>query len=73
MEKESYRLNVIPALEVSKDIKQFTFNTLAEVVAAQNTLADMLLYLQDDLKVMLDYSNVIGIDHYIDDEWVPID
>ena len=68
-----YRVTVLPALEITTETNEFLFETKEEGVAAANTVADMLLYLQDDLGVMEDYSNVVAIEKKTDGEWEQID
>ncbi len=68
----NYRLSVTPAMENSIRFKVFLFESRMEALAAKNTVADMLLFLQDDLKVMPDYSNIITAEERIDGEWEEI-
>lgn len=71
---EKYRLHVCPAFEVdSSKVKEFYFKTKAELIAVKNSLADMLLFLQDDLKVMEDYSNSFDCQKLVDGEWIDIE
>lgn len=64
-----YRLLVVPALEKSNQFKVFPFESKVEVLAAQNTAADILLFLQDDLGVMPDFSNIVSAEERCDGEW----
>lgn len=64
---ELYNLTVIPALEDSREHINMEFNTKAEAIAAKNAVADVLLFLQDTLRVMPDYSNSIIIEVKKDD------
>ena len=68
-----YRLTILPALEVTTEHKEFYFESRVEVLAAKNTAADLLLYLQDDLDVMPDYSNIVTAGEKIDGEWHEIE
>lgn len=65
-----YRLTIIPALEIEgAKAMEFHFETLGEIMGAKNTAADLLLFLQDDIKVMRDYSNVFIMEEFVDGEW----
>lgn len=68
-----YRLFVAPVMEKSNEFKNFMFDSRVEVLAAKNTVADMLLFLQDELKVMPDYSNIISAEVKVDGQWEEID
>lgn len=65
----NYRLTIFPALEAAQASKEFFFETEEELKAARDTSAVLLLYLQDDLKVMSDFSNVFYGDVLIDGDW----
>ena len=54
----NYKLRVTPAMEKSFDYVDFDFDTKIEMEAAHNSMARLLIYLQDDLKVMYDFSNI---------------
>ena len=68
-----YRLLVVPALEKSNRFKVFPFESKVGVLAAQNTVADMLLFLQDDLKIMPGHSSIISAEEKVDGEWEEIE
>lgn len=68
--KLRYKLKIFPVLEQSMSEKSFLFETKEEMLAASNTCADLLLWLQDGLKVMKDYSNIILQYHLQGDEWI---
>lgn len=67
------RLTVIPALEISKEPLVMQFETEQELDAARDAVANMLLFLQDKLRVMPDYSNVFTKEEFVDGEWVEND
>jgi len=67
-----YALTIYPAVEAGNPSKRFMFETAAEVEAASNTCADLLLFMQDMAKVMDDYSNMFVIEQKINGEWVEI-
>ena len=66
-----YQLVVIPAIEVSTKPIKFGFDTEGEVIAAKNAVADTLLFIQDDIKAMPDYTNSIFMEQResLSDEW----
>jgi len=69
-----YKLSICPALEKSFDFIDFFFDTKEELEAAAETSALLLLYLQDKLKVMYDFSNVFEKSYRIQDgDWIEIE
>ena len=70
---DNYRLTIMPALDVTSRSIEFKFETLAEAMAAHESASLLLLFMQDDIKVMNDYSNVFEVEHFIDGEWIDID
>ena len=72
---KNYRLSITPALEVKATAKVFRFHTITELVAAGDTAADLLLFIQDDLKAMASYSNIFISERWDadDQEWIEID
>jgi len=64
-----YRLTVLPALERSSRAIAFKYETAEQMLAAKDTAARILLFCQDDLKVMEDYSNIFEVEEFIDGEW----
>ena len=68
-----YRLSITPALEIGVREVQFEFATKAEMMAAHSACADLLLFLQDDMNVMDDYSNIFTEEQKVDGEWVDIE
>ena len=55
------KLKVYPALEVGECIES-TYQTADELLRAQENMANLLIFLQDDLRVMGDYSNAFIIE-----------
>ena len=54
-----YRMTIYPDLDCNADkSKKFPFDTLAEMDAAKNCAADLLLFVPDDLFMMRDCSNL---------------
>jgi len=70
-----YKLSISPALEVNTASRVFKFNTLCELIAARQTAADILLFIQCDLKAMDPFSNCFISERWDDDyqEWMEID
>ena len=57
-----YRVRAWPAIEATAKEKTIECKTKKDAVIVQNAIADILLFLQDDIKVMHDYSNSIIIE-----------
>ena len=68
-----YKLTIFPALEAGPFKTFHLFETLEEMHAAANTTADTLLFLQDQAKLMDDYSNLFVKEEKIGLDWVEID
>ena len=64
-----YRLTIFPALEMTGKDKVFYYETAEQMIVAKDTCASLLLFIQDDLKAMPDYSNSFEIEELIDGEW----
>lgn len=66
-----YRLTIWPALEATANetAKEFYYETADQMVAAKDTAADLLLFMQDDLKVFPAYSNIFEMEVLIDGNW----
>lgn len=67
--KKKFKLTIFPAIDRGFNAISFEFDSVAEMMAAKNSCADLLLFLQDDLKVMRDYSNGFEVEEFIDGEW----
>lgn len=66
----NYRLTIYPAMELGNELyKIFLFETEGEMLTASESIADMLLFLQDQAKVMTDYSNLFVREQFIKGEW----
>lgn len=65
-----YRLVIIPALEVSREELIFNYETAEQMMVATNSMGTLLLYLQDDIGVMEDYSNAFSCQELEDGEWI---
>ena len=69
---EKYRVVIVPALEESTKNIKFEFDTPEEAASVEMAVANTLLFIQDDLKVMIDYSNAIYIEGLSGGEWEEI-
>ena len=65
-----YRLRIIPALEVSREELTFNFETAEQMTVARDSIATLLLYLQDDISVMEDCSNAFSCEEFDGTEWI---
>lgn len=74
MNPYNFSLTIIPAIEAGGGNKEFLFKSLDELVAARETCADMLLFMQNTLKIMDDYSNCFISEKRISaSEWIELD
>jgi len=69
-----FKLTIYPCLDSARDAytTQF-FESRKQVVASKNSCADLLLFLQDKLRVMNDESNIFICEELIDGEWQDMD
>ena len=67
------QLTIIPALEFSQESIVLQFETEQEMDAASDAVANTLLFMQDKLQVMDDYSNVFIKEQLVDGEWEEIE
>ena len=65
----NYMMTVYPAIEAGNPNIIFMFETAEQMVVAQDTTARLLIFMQDQAKVMDDYSNVFQMEEKIDGEW----
>ncbi len=70
---DRFIVTVYPALEHSQEFKEFEFDSIEKALAAKNSMADLLLFIQDKMSVMRDYSNVFGIETYDGGGWIDVD
>ena len=68
-----FKLIVNPAMSESDKTIEYEFKTQAELNASRNSLADMLLFLQDEIAIMPDYSNYFIEQRLIDGFWIDVD
>lgn len=64
-----YKLTIMPALEVSSNSISFEYASKEELENASNDMAQLLLFIQDDLSAMRDYSNMFMMEECVDGEW----
>jgi len=69
----NFRLNINPAFEAGTNWIENEYETRAELEAAKDIAANLLLFLQETIKVMKDYSNVFICQEKIDGEWMDIE
>lgn len=69
----NFKLTIFPAIEEGNSYTTFKFETKKELLAAHDCSAKLLLFLQDNIKVMDDFSNVFICEELIDGEWEEID
>ena len=72
MSELNYRLNFIPAMEVSKDSIKVRSATLEQAKQELDIIASYTLYLHDK-ELMTDFSNVGWIEKLVDGEWEEVD
>lgn len=70
-----YRLTICPALECNnKQHFQMLFETAEQMIVASECAANLLLFLQDKICVMPDYSNTFFMEvRDSDGEWIEYD
>ena len=72
MSELNYRLNFIPAIEVSSDSIKVRSAILESARQELDTIANYTLFLHDN-GIMNDYSNVGWIEKLVDGEWEEVD
>ena len=69
-----YKLTIVPAWEASQSSIERFYETKDEATSARNAVADTLLFIQNELFVMPDYSNSIFIEQLDSDgDWVEVE
>jgi len=70
----NYRLAIYPAFDLDMGAsKEFLFETLPELKAAEESCSLLLIYLHDDIEVMELYSNMFISEQLVDGEWEEIE
>ncbi len=72
MSNLNYRLNFIPAMEVSNRSIQVRSSSAEQSRQELNIIANYTLFLHDN-KMMNDYSNCGWIEKLVDGEWEEVD
>ena len=68
-----YKVTISPALEETSKSITFLFKTRKELDAAISSCADLLLFTQDEIGVMPDYSNMFVSEEKINGVWEEIE
>ena len=72
--KPEFHVSIIPAMDTrGYKALHLYFETIEEANAAKEAAGDLLLFLQDNIKVMDDQTNMIFIEQFIDDDWEDIE
>ena len=69
----SYRLVINPAIELGDNTISMTFSSLEELKAAERCSSLLLLFLEDDLNLLNDYSNYFVTEEWVDGKWEYLD
>jgi hypothetical protein len=72
MKSLNYRVNFLPAIEISSDNIILEFNTLEEANQNLNSMAQLLLFMQNN-SMMNDFSNTAWVEQFVDGEWEEIE
>lgn len=69
---KNYKVTIIPAIEIDPSAMiSFTYSQREQAIRTRDALADLLLFIQDDLSAMDDFSNSMFIEEQIDGgEWM---
>ena len=65
----TYRLTINPALERSNTVISRTFACISQLDLVKEFTADLLLFLQDEIGVMEDYSNYFFVEELVGGVW----
>jgi len=69
----NFKLTIFPAMELKDTYMTAFFETKEEMLAAENTCADLLLFMQDKAKIMDDYSNMFCKEEKDGCDWTSLD
>ena len=64
----NFRVNFMPAMEISNDSIKLVFKTKVEAEQNLDSMANLLLFMQDNA-MMNDFSNSAWVEQYVDGEW----
>ena len=74
MERKNFKLIIHPDCDRHcNDFKEMYFLTLDQAETAQDACADLLVFLQVEMRVMADSSNIFVICQKIDGEWCEVE
>ena len=65
----TYRLTINPALEKGNTTISRTFACISQLDLVKEFTADLLLFLQDEIGVMEDYSNYFFVEELVGGVW----
>ena len=65
----NYKMTIFPAIEAGNPSITFPFETAEQMVVSRYTASALLLFMQDQAKVMEDYSNIFLMEEKVDNEW----
>lgn len=69
-----YKLTIHPCFYSAREAyTTYLFETKPQLIAAKNACANLLLFLQDQLKAMDDESNIFICEERIDGEWLELE
>ena len=71
MKDFNYKLQIYPDIDTMNRSKciSMLFTSIEELNAAESMAANLLLFVQDNLKIMHDYSNLFIQYEFVDGEW----
>ena len=64
-----YRMTIFPALEQGNKSVKFGYETAEQMETARDTAAGLILFMQDELQSMPDYSNAFVLEEQVNGEW----
>ena len=65
----NYRLTIYPAMEITNTRLEYHYDTADKMLCAQDIAANLLLFIQDKLGVMDDYTNCFLMEEKVDGDW----
>ena len=68
-----FKLVIYPAIEAGNPSVEYKFETRKEMMAALDTCASLLIFMQDKAQVMDDFSNALIMYKFVNGEWTEID
>lgn len=72
--KKEWKLIIHPCICLHPHrFREYEFSTYAEALAAHDTCANMLIFIQDEIGVMADSMNLFVVCKFVDGEWIDIE